>query len=151
MGSSLWYCSLSTVIGRKTVEFLLYLVHNGTSATGRPGYVVIVNKAIRLFFIYIYVSDPGISETLIPSLKSVPNNKQQRSGQEANAAIGEGHLIQLLIHGLFHLQEFFRWFWGFKWLSTYQKGSKLHWPRDRKCAETQLHVWIHTVQYSMLD
>lgn len=58
--------------------------------------------------LYIYVSDPGISETLIPSLKSVPNNKQQRSGQEANAAIGEGHLIQLLIHGLFHLQEFFR-------------------------------------------
>lgn len=55
MGSSLWYCSPSTVIGRKTVEFLLYLVHNGTSATGRPGYVVIVNKAIRLFFIYIYI------------------------------------------------------------------------------------------------
>ena len=87
--------------------------------------------------IYIYVLDPGISETLISSFKSVQNNKQQRSGQEANAAIGEGHLIQLLIHGLFHLQEL--------WLKiTLTKGQKM-------CRNTASCLKLYsTLQYAGL-
>ena len=152
MNSSLWYCSPASVIGRKTVDF--FSTWSTTEHLRLEDLAMLLLSTKRFacslcIFIYIYVLDPGISETLIPSLKSVPKQQtttvrsrgQCRYTRRASDPIAHSSLFSPAgsSSGDFGVS---------KWRSTYQKRLKITLTKGQKMCRNTASCLKSYIQYN---
>ena len=149
MSSSLWYCSPSTVIGRKLLSFFctwstkeqlrLWLL-------GTPCHTVIVDKAICLVFVCL-----GDSHTFLKICTKTTNNNGPV--KRPMPLYAKGIWSNCSFIAFFTCREFFGWFWGFQMAKHVPKKAQNY--IDQGTDNVQKHSVMfeitYTGQYSMLD